>query len=481
MKKSVFLILFIFQLLIFKASYCKVLEFQQGIEHSECCEISLDKPGTIREISFLAVSDCPQIYDMLLLQIFWDGDPEPSVSVPLGALFGIGFGNAREYQQRFISCEKAFPESPGILSFKKQLSFNSARISISNIGPQRLRTLFVSIDLDYNSSGSSERFHANYMQQCCAKNGSIVEIASLPKKAKPLYSIQYFLRGPEASVNNPILYTMSNDLKTSKPLTPDDINMDSRENRSLVVYQKYDTEKTLLSPVQKIFSAFYNPKGRKDCSDYGAMISWVNNRACSVNQNYSIDWVALHIEPQHRVTSTPQIARKILNNINYVKDPQWNVPEKLYSYYNIAPYAHKITASGYLRPYQKPKWAIDGRLDTKWCVLSEKNKYPTLDIDLGRNRTLSGFILYGASSSIEFSLFNPIEYNIYIKPEENKNWLKAVHFSTTPNKSAKRDYDVHLMKNTKTARYIRLEVIHPCELDDYVRIQELAVLSPNKS
>ena len=39
----------------------------------------------------------PALHRQLVLRMYWDGEPTPSVEVPVGDFFGVGFGERRDY------------------------------------------------------------------------------------------------------------------------------------------------------------------------------------------------------------------------------------------------------------------------------------------------------------------------------------------------------------------------------------------------
>src|SRR3954471_12103944 len=54
-------------------------------------------PGCINDIWVTVACDEPAYLRKLVLRAWWDGEPEPSIAVPLGDFFGLGHGQTRNF------------------------------------------------------------------------------------------------------------------------------------------------------------------------------------------------------------------------------------------------------------------------------------------------------------------------------------------------------------------------------------------------
>lgn len=120
-------------------------------------------PGVIRHMWFTARSDHAGIYAGLVLRIWWDGEAHPSVEVPLGDFFGVGFGEERLVLSgavEMIPCDGL----PGhaALNCWLPMPFETARIEIENQHPFALDQLFHIINWERVPAPDAEvgRFHA---------------------------------------------------------------------------------------------------------------------------------------------------------------------------------------------------------------------------------------------------------------------------------------------------------------------------------
>ncbi len=91
-------------------------------------------PGVITHIWFTIAA--PSVYHLkeLVLRIWWDDNPKPSVEAPIGDFFGLNLGQYVIYQSAFLAC------SPGrslncyfAMPYRK-----SARMTVTNFMPERV-------------------------------------------------------------------------------------------------------------------------------------------------------------------------------------------------------------------------------------------------------------------------------------------------------------------------------------------------------
>ena len=120
-------------------------------------------PGIITHIWFTFASDEMYHLKKIVIRMYWDGEPTPSVEAPIGDFFGLGLGEYFTYQSLPLSAapnhavNSYFP-----LPFQKH-----ARITIENEGKQKLDALYYNIDCQaYAKSLPADTlyFHAQYRQ-----------------------------------------------------------------------------------------------------------------------------------------------------------------------------------------------------------------------------------------------------------------------------------------------------------------------------
>jgi hypothetical protein len=120
-------------------------------------------PGIITHIWFTFASDETYHLKKLVLRMYWDGEPTPSVEAPIGDFFGLGLGEYYTFDSlplsaapnRAVNC--FFP-----MPFQKR-----ARITIENQGKMKLDALYYNIDYQaYPQPLQTDilYFHAQYRQ-----------------------------------------------------------------------------------------------------------------------------------------------------------------------------------------------------------------------------------------------------------------------------------------------------------------------------
>lgn len=120
-------------------------------------------PGLITHLWITIASDDPHHLKALVLRMYWDGEPGPSVEAPIGDFFGLGLGNYYVYQSLplAVASDKAlncfFP-----MPFQKR-----ARITITDEGNQKVDDFYFNVDYrKYTKPLSPDPlyFHAQYRQ-----------------------------------------------------------------------------------------------------------------------------------------------------------------------------------------------------------------------------------------------------------------------------------------------------------------------------
>ncbi|MCC6725810.1 MAG: DUF2961 domain-containing protein [Saprospiraceae bacterium] len=104
----------------------------------------LDVKGTgIVQRMWLTVSDrSPEMLRSLRLEMFWDGEAKPAVSVPLGDFFSISHGQLMPFENALFSS----PEGRSFNCLIPMPFRKGARIVVTNDSPKRLDLFFYDVD-----------------------------------------------------------------------------------------------------------------------------------------------------------------------------------------------------------------------------------------------------------------------------------------------------------------------------------------------
>src|ERR1043166_1702202 len=119
-------------------------------------------PGIITHIWFTISARSGDHLKELVLRAYWDGNPKPSVEVPIGDFFGLNLNSYFNYQSEYLAC------SPGrsLNCYFAMPYERSARFTVTNEGKQDVPSFYSNIDYMTLPSWPSDAlyFHAQYRQ-----------------------------------------------------------------------------------------------------------------------------------------------------------------------------------------------------------------------------------------------------------------------------------------------------------------------------
>jgi D-arabinan exo alpha-(1,3)/(1,5)-arabinofuranosidase (non-reducing end) len=138
-------------------------------------EETLRGPGVIHHMWFTVRSEDPRALGGLVMRIWWDGEETPSVEVPMGDLFGVGFGEERLVRSAAIEMIPAGspPPAHAAMNWYLPMPFRTARIEVENQSDVPLDQLFYIIDWERVPSLSLNhgRLHAQWRQSNPVERG----------------------------------------------------------------------------------------------------------------------------------------------------------------------------------------------------------------------------------------------------------------------------------------------------------------------
>lgn len=136
---------------------------------------------------------------------------------------------------------------------------------------------------------------------------------------------------------------------------------------------------------------------------------------------------------------------------------------------NLAGGATQVAADSVNTSGQSAAKAVDGFLETKWCSLPTTAEH-WLKLDLGANRTVTGYIVRHAGAGGELAHYNTQQFSIQSGTSYNGPWTDEV----VVNNSGQFPVSTRSYLTPKTLRYIRLYVTD-AGIDTYARIPEFEV------
>jgi hypothetical protein len=121
-------------------------------------------PGAVKHI-WVTISS-PSRYHLreLVLRMYWDGETDPSVEVPIGDFFGNGFGAYKSWQSAPITVQDKALNCYWEMPFSR-----SARITVTNEGKEDTRSFYYHVDYEQYPDASvvanKGRFHAQWRRE----------------------------------------------------------------------------------------------------------------------------------------------------------------------------------------------------------------------------------------------------------------------------------------------------------------------------
>ena len=123
--------------------------------------------GVVTHVWFTINSPDRMHLKNLVLRAWWDGESSPSVEVPIGDFFGLGLGEYFTYQSALL----AVANVKALNSYFQMPFATAARITVTNDGPDRVRSLYFAVDYISLPGIPNDlgRFHAQYRQAAPCK------------------------------------------------------------------------------------------------------------------------------------------------------------------------------------------------------------------------------------------------------------------------------------------------------------------------
>lgn len=125
--------------------------------------LDVDGPGMISHI-WMTINDHEKYHlKRIVLRMYWDNEPSPSVETPVGDFFGLNLGDYHNWESAVLSVGN----DRGMNSFFPMPFRRHARITLTNEGKVTAQNVYFNIDYrtgPKTAEGDSLYFHAQYRQ-----------------------------------------------------------------------------------------------------------------------------------------------------------------------------------------------------------------------------------------------------------------------------------------------------------------------------
>ena len=139
--------------------------------------LDIQAQGIINRIWVTINNRSPEILRSLKIEMFWDNEAKPAVSVPFGDFFGVGLGKTTAFQNALFANAEGRSFNCFIpMPFKK-----GAKIVVTNESPKKLAYIFFDVDYSLTKTWNEENmyFHTYWHRDTATQPGKDFEI--LPK------------------------------------------------------------------------------------------------------------------------------------------------------------------------------------------------------------------------------------------------------------------------------------------------------------
>jgi hypothetical protein len=130
--------------------------------------------GRVNRMWITVIDRTPEMLRSLRLEMFWDNNPKPAVSVPFGDFFCVGLGRTTAFQNHFF----ANAEGRSFQSFIPMPFREGARIVVTNDSMKKLTHIFFDVDYQLEESWDERNlyFHSYWSRDTATTLGTDFQI-----------------------------------------------------------------------------------------------------------------------------------------------------------------------------------------------------------------------------------------------------------------------------------------------------------------
>lgn len=445
----------------------------------------LEGSAVINHIWITVKCEIPQIQGLLVMRVWWDDEPEPSIEVPLGDFFGVGFGKEREFKSLMIEMSPAGGEQHSSLNSYWKMPFKrSARIEIENRSYRSVSMFFIQVDYEKvkNLPDETLYLHAQYRRENPVQLHCPYTILEAEGKGNYVGTIMnYHLLGPGAWVEGGQSFYIDGEIEPSLPGTGGEDYFGHAwgfrtENSALL-------HGTSFGPLNNKMTAyrFHIPDPVRFTKSIKATMRCHGWDVQDRQDDYSSIALWYQDEPHVKFPPLPEPDFDYLElDAMFRKNPLEILAEKLrnlpFKGENLSLQVKEYRASGHFDIDCTPDRAFDGDVGTKWCEINNPDNH-WLALDLGGAALLEGFVIKNPGAIGDSPGFDLLAFSIETAPSFNGPWTPVVERRAEDAQQQPSDTSVYIIPLEKpvNARYVRLLITRSCALDSIARIQEFEI------
>ncbi|HON50701.1 MAG TPA: DUF2961 domain-containing protein [Candidatus Sumerlaeota bacterium] len=445
----------------------------------------MDGPAVIRHIWMTAQSDIPQIQGLLTLRAYWDDETSPSVEVPLGDFFGVGFGQERNMKSAMSEMFPAGGENHSALNCYWQMPFfKKARFTIENRSTRAVSLFFFQADYEKMEAlpPNTALFHAQWRRENPVRRGvpyTIIEATGEGHYVGTVMNYRLLESGAWVEGGNDVY--IDGESKPSLPgtgaedyfgfawgfRTEENAHWHGTsfgpENDRMSTYRWHipDPIRFKKSLRMTMRCHGYDVGDRSD--DYSSVAFWYQKEPHAPFPKLPpVDYDYLDVAEEFRIPPLEAMKQKM------PEPPKGR---------NLALDVKVWRESGHNDPDQTGAMAFDGDPQTKWCEITNPEAH-WLALDLNTERTINGFIIKCPSFIGDASGYDVVAFFIDAAPSLDGPWKNIVEFDRLNDAElpeAPSAFQVIKLDATLLARCVRLSITKSCPFDSIARIQEFEI------
>lgn len=451
----------------------------------------LEGPGVVRHIWFTCHSPFPRIYGALVLRAWWDGEEHPSIEVPLGDFFGVGFGREVDFASALVEMIPAGEVQHAALNSYLPMPFHEkARFAVENRSHSPVNLFFWKINGERVDGLGPDTglLHASWRRENPVTRGTPFTILEATGRGRYLGTVMsYRILEPGSWVEG------GEDIFIDGSETPTLAGIGSEDyfgqSWGFRVAHNRPFHGTSFGPQGDLMTAYrfhvpdpitFNESIRVTMRAHGAN---VGDRA----DDYAAVAYWYQTEPHAPFPPLPELDYDHLGAEERFRSPWWEVPVAfpegvLPRGREIGREVTRIDTSGTAGADYVGRLAFDRDRRSKWCDTGNPDAQWII-FGFDEPRPISGIVLLGASTAAEDPGLNTRGFTLDARPSPAAPWQTvATSDPDHPAIDTPPDHDWWVIRFDPPlfAAAFRLQITDAAYWDPHARVPGILVYTPEE-